>query len=145
MGCIHFDVACAVIERSGRVLAAQRAPGRSRAGAWELPGGKIDIGESAEAAIVREIAEELGCTVRVLEALCTRTHAYPDATVTLFPLRCEIVAGDPVALEHAAIRWVAVEELASLEWSAADVAVVGDYVAHWGGNPLQYCANAPPS
>ncbi|HTO59386.1 MAG TPA: (deoxy)nucleoside triphosphate pyrophosphohydrolase [Pseudomonadales bacterium] len=129
MGLVHLSVACAVIERAGCVLAAQRAPGRPRSGAWELPGGKIDAAESAEAAVVREIGEELGCTVRALERLGRRTHTYTDLTVTLMPIRCEIVAGEPAALEHAAIRWVPIEELASLDWSAADVAVIGDYIA----------------
>ena len=95
---------------------------------WELPGGKIDADESAEAAIVREIAEELGCAVRPLERLRSRTHAYPDLTVTLWPVRCEIVAGEPTAHEHARIRWVTPSDLETLDWSAADVAVVEDYV-----------------
>ena len=124
----HLNVVCALIERDGRVLVAQRAAGRSMAGSWELPGGKIDAGESAEAAIVREIAEELDCTVRPLERLRGRTYAYPDTTVTLVPLRCVIVAGEPTALEHAQIRWVAPGDLAALDWSGADVAVVDDYV-----------------
>jgi len=98
------------------------------AGAWELPGGKIDADESAEAAIVREIAEELGCTVRPLERLRQCTHAYPDLTVTLWPVRCEIVGGEPTALEHAQIRWVQPDDLESLDWSGADVAVVEYYV-----------------
>jgi 8-oxo-dGTP diphosphatase len=123
-----FNVACALIERDGRVLVAQRAEGRSMAGCWELPGGKIDPDESVEAAIVREITEELGCTVRPLERLRSRTHAYPASTVTLIPVRCEIVSGEPAALEHAQIRWVAPADLAALDWSAADVAVVDDYV-----------------
>ena len=124
----HLNVVCALIERDGRVLVAQRAAGRSMAGSWELPGGKIGPDESAEAAVVREITEELGCTVRPLERLRSRTHAYAEQTVTLLPVRCEIVAGEPTALEHAQIRWVAPGDLAGLDWSAADVAVVDDYV-----------------
>ena len=66
--------------------------------------------------------------MRALDALQSRTHAYPDVIVTLIPLRCEIVAGEPMPLEHAQIRWLGVDELASLEWSTADVAVVDDYL-----------------
>jgi 8-oxo-dGTP diphosphatase len=124
----RIRVVCALIERAGCVLAAQRAASQSRPGAWELPGGKIDGDESVATAIVREITEELDCTVRPVEVLRPHTHVYPDVTVTLLPLRCEIVAGDPRPLEHAQIRWVRIDDLASLDWSAADVAVIDDYV-----------------
>jgi 8-oxo-dGTP diphosphatase len=141
----NLTVVCALIERDGCVLAAQRATGQSMAGLWELPGGKVDAGETAEIAIVREIVEELGCTVRPLERLPTRAHAHAEVTITLLPLRCEIVAGEPKALEHAQIRWVARHDLASLDWSAADVAVVADYVKAAGSSAASDFDTTPVS
>lgn len=124
-----LNVVCALIERDGRLLVAQRGAGRSMAGRWELPGGKIDAGESAEQAVVREIVEELGCTVAPIERLSGHTHADTEQTIALLPVRCRIVAGEPAALEHAEIRWVAPADLDRLDWCPADAAVIADYVA----------------
>jgi 8-oxo-dGTP diphosphatase len=124
-----FRVACALIERDGRLLVARRGAGKARAGKWELPGGKIDDSETPSRALVREIAEELGCTVRVLDVLSGTAHAYPDIALELIPIRCEIVSGQPRAIEHAEIRWAGAEELAALEWSDADVPIVRAYVS----------------
>ncbi len=126
---IHVTVVCALIERQGRLLVAQRAVGRTMAGMWEFPGGKIQADETADQAIVREIHEELGCTIRPVRALRAHTHEYPDVTVTLMPYLCDLVEGEPSALEHAQLRWVAESELRDLEWSAADVPILERYLA----------------
>ncbi|MCB1225306.1 MAG: (deoxy)nucleoside triphosphate pyrophosphohydrolase [Verrucomicrobiales bacterium] len=123
-------VVCALLEQEGRVLAALRPAGRALAGYWEFPGGKIEPGESAELALHRELAEELGCQVIVHEPLPPHTHAYAWGSITLHPLRCQLRPDSPAptALEHAALRWVLPVELPSLQWAPADLPVLADYL-----------------
>ena len=122
-------VVCAIIEKNGKVLIAKRAANSSMPNKWELPGGKIQPDESPYAAIIREINEELGCTVNPVKTLKTNTHAYPDFDIDLTPIVCELSVGEPVALEHAEIRWVIASELNQFDWAAADIAIINDYVA----------------
>jgi 8-oxo-dGTP diphosphatase len=112
-----IDVVGAIIERHGLVLCARRGPGRSMAGRWEFPGGKVEAGETHAAALMREIAEELGCEVRVGAAVQTTTVG----PVTLTTYRCRLVGGEPAATEHAELRWLDASELAGLDWAPADV------------------------
>ena len=122
-------VVCALIEQSGRLLVAQRADDKAMGGKWEFPGGKIHPGESEHEAIVREIKEELGCTVLPTDRRFPRTHAYPEFSITLIPIVCEVVEGEPKPLEHAQLRWVGHDELRTLDWAQADVAIVDDLLA----------------
>lgn len=126
---MHVTVVCALIERQDRLLVAKRAPGKSMPGLWEFPGGKIQDGETPEDAIVREIREELGCNVRPIQSLPAHTHAYPELTVTLVPYVCDVIDGEPRALEHAQLRWASKKELRELEWAAADVPILERYLA----------------
>jgi len=126
---MHITVVCALIERQGRLLVAKRAPGKAMAGMWEFPGGKIQHGEMPEDAIVREIREELGCGIRPTRLLAAHTHDYSDLTVTLVPCLCDVIDGEPRALEHAELLWATREELLGLEWTAADVPILERYLA----------------
>jgi 8-oxo-dGTP diphosphatase len=130
----HLQVACAVIERDGRVLAAQRSAAMSLPLTWEFPGGKIHDGESPEECLARELREELGIAVRVLGALPPATHAYPGLTVTLHPRRCALAGGTLTLFEHAAVRWVLPGELGGLDWAAADLPVVASWLAARSGS-----------
>jgi len=122
-----MDVVCAVIrDAGGRVLAARRPPGKAQAGRWEFPGGKIEPPESPEHALVREIREELGCTLVVGAALTPVDHPYPGGVIRLRPFFAEIVDGPPVAHEHSELRWVGREQAATLEWAPADVPVLAE-------------------
>lgn len=114
-------VVAAVLVEGGRVLAAQRAPPRREAGLWELPGGKVDGGESDAAAIVRELREELGVETRAVGLVDSVVHAYVHATIELVAWRVERVTGEPVAREHAALRWLTADELGDVPWAPADV------------------------
>lgn len=125
----HLQVACAVIERDGRYLATQRGPGMTLPLKWEFPGGKIRDGESPEQCLRRELAEELGIEVLVVEALAPTTHRYPGLTVTLHPLRCRPAAGEPTLHEHAAARWLTPAELPALDWAEADLPIVAACLA----------------
>ncbi|MBT0664487.1 (deoxy)nucleoside triphosphate pyrophosphohydrolase [Geobacter pelophilus] len=120
----HIKVACAIIERDGLVLAAQRSAGMSLPLKWEFPGGKLEPGETAEQCLRRELVEEMGVQVRVGEALPSTTHNYQTFTVTLFPFVCTIESGEIVLHEHAAIAWLAPEELLTPDWAEADLPVI---------------------
>jgi 8-oxo-dGTP diphosphatase len=99
------EVAAAVIVRPGEFLLAQRPEGKPYAGYWEFPGGKIEPGEDARAALVREIREELGIEVREPTPWITRRYEYTHATVRLHFFRVAAWDGEPQPLEDQAIRW----------------------------------------
>ncbi|ALC15318.1 ADP-ribose pyrophosphatase YjhB, NUDIX family [Desulfuromonas soudanensis] len=125
----HLHVTCAIIERDGLVLAAQRSAAMSLPLKWEFPGGKIDPGETPEECLRRELVEEMGVRVRVGESLPASTHRYPTFTVTLYPFVCSIEAGEIVLHEHAAVSWLPVGELRTLDWAEADLPVIESYIA----------------
>jgi 8-oxo-dGTP diphosphatase len=125
----HLHVACAIIERDGLVLAAQRSAGMSLPLKWEFPGGKIDGGETAEECLRRELIEELGIQVRVGKSLPANTHRYPTFTVTLQPFICAIKAGAIALHEHAAVAWLPPEKLHALDWAEADLPVIKSYLS----------------
>lgn len=130
----HFRVVCALIERGGLVLAAQRPMGKSQALLWEFPGGKIEEGEAPEAALAREIREELHVEIVVGERLPDAFHDYGKFAITLVPFVASLRdGGEPHAAEHAALRWCAPEELRSLDWAPADVPIVENYLARRRG------------
>lgn len=122
---IMLEVSCAVILRSdGMVLAALRGPAMRLPGLWEFPGGKIEPGESSDAALVREIREELGVTIRARRSLPPVDHQYPDFSIRLYPWICEITDGVPEPVEHAEIRWLDAAALPALDWAPADLPVL---------------------
>jgi 8-oxo-dGTP diphosphatase len=123
----HLHVACAIIERDGRVLATQRSSTMSMPLKWEFPGGKIHKDESAEACLKREVREELDIDVTVGQPLTAVTHHYPALTVTLYPFRCRIIAGTILLHEHAACSWLMPAELHTLDWAEADRPVIDEY------------------
>ncbi len=132
----HIHVACAIIERDGLVLAAQRREGMRMALKWEFPGGKVDPGESPEECIHRELMEELDITVAIDRALEPVTHDYSFFTVTLYPFICRILSGEMVLREHVALRWLPPEDLPSLDWAEADIPLVREYVASRLSRPI---------
>ncbi|MEK3883638.1 (deoxy)nucleoside triphosphate pyrophosphohydrolase [Paenibacillus sp. PL2-23] len=124
LGRKQIHVVGAVIVREGLVLCAQRGAGQSMASLWEFPGGKIEIGETPQDALKREIAEEMRCQIRVGERVEYTAHEYAFGIVHLTTFYCEVLSGEPQLTEHAAMRWLRPEELLSLEWAPADVPAV---------------------
>jgi 8-oxo-dGTP diphosphatase len=119
-------VAAALVDGDGRVLLAQRPPGKAMAGLWEFPGGKVQAGETPEAALVRELHEELGIEIRqsCLAPLTFASHSY-DGFHLLMPLYvCRVWEGAPIAREHQALTWVAPDCLTSYPMPPADVPLV---------------------
>ena len=114
-------VVAALIEQEGRVLVAQRRADQTQPLAWEFPGGKVEPGESPSQALVREIQEELACSIEVGAVVDVVFFAY-DAFDLIMPVyRAMIRAGVPLARQVAAVAWVARAELASLAFTPADV------------------------
>ena len=122
------DVVCAIIEKDGYFLIAQRPAGHPIAGKWEFPGGKIISGEAASEAIQRELFEELGVSVAVHSALTPSFHAYEDLSVPLIPFRCSISKGVPEPLEHSNLAWINGNSAKEYPFAEADIPVLQEYL-----------------
>ena len=133
----NIQVACAIIEHNGRVLAAQRSEFMSLPLKWEFPGGKIDDGENPEECLIRELTEELNINVAVEFLLPPVNHDYTNFSVMLHPFICIIVSGKIILHEHKAIVWLSPQELTSLDWAAADIPVVFAYLENLKRNVFQ--------
>jgi 8-oxo-dGTP diphosphatase len=123
---IVLVVACALVDPDGRVLVAQRPEGKPMAGLWEFPGGKVQPGESPEAALIRELEEELGVSTHAscLAPLTFASHAY-DGFHLLMPLYvCRRWHNEPEGREHQALRWVRPQRLHELAMPAADLPLI---------------------
>ena len=121
----QVHVVGAVIENEqGKVLAALRSPDMTLPNYWEFPGGKIETGETRQEALRREIQEELGCAITVEEAVEDTTYEYEKVIVRLETFVAKIVEGQPVAAEHAELRWIAKDQLHTLEWAPADIPAI---------------------
>lgn len=114
----EIEVVSAAVVCHGRLLAARRTHPADVAGGWELPGGKLDPGETPEQAVVREVREELGCTVESTGTLPGRVPIKPGYVLTVMLTR--LVDGEPMPHEHDAVRWLAPEELDDVSWLPAD-------------------------
>ena len=119
---IQLVVACALIDADRRVLIAQRPEGKQLAGLWEFPGGKLEPGESPEAALIRELEEELGISTQTacLAPLSFASHSY-ESFHLLMPLYvCRKWQGVPQAREHAALKWARPQQLRDYPMPPAD-------------------------
>ncbi|MDO4759085.1 MAG: (deoxy)nucleoside triphosphate pyrophosphohydrolase [Rikenellaceae bacterium] len=114
-----IEVVAAILQREDSYFATQRGYGAME-GMWEFPGGKIEPGEHPEAALHRELQEELGIEIAIEEHLCTTDYDYPDFHLTLRCYLCRIAAGKIELREHKAARWLRAEELDEVAWLPAD-------------------------
>lgn len=117
------QVVCAIIMRDDRIMLAQRPPDKKLGGLWEFPGGKVEPDEAADAALHRELHEELGCAVRITRGLSSFVHAYSWGSIELIPFLCELTADspEPHPHEHTAIAWVERDQLSAYDLAPADV------------------------
>lgn len=120
----HYHVAVAAILKRGRILIGRRRPEGLLGGLWELPGGKIHPGESAPAAAVREVREELGIEVRALRELVTVRHAYSHFRVTIHAFACRHVAGRARPIGCDKCRWVGLADLGPYPFPAATLKIL---------------------
>ncbi len=109
----------AAILADGRVLAARRTTPPEAAGRWEFPGGKVESGETPEQALVREVVEELGCTIAVDGWLGGRVPIGEKYVLTVAVAR--LVEGEPTPHEHDQVRWLAADELDDVDWLEPDL------------------------
>ncbi|WP_430389385.1 (deoxy)nucleoside triphosphate pyrophosphohydrolase [Blastomonas fulva] len=131
-------VAALLVDGGGRLLVQQRPPGKMMAGLWEFPGGKIEPGETPEAALARELGEELGIQVAVadLVPLTFASDALGTRHLILLLYRCDSWIGEPEPLHASAIRWVTVDDLRALDMPPADLPLLGaieQSLRHGGG------------
>jgi 8-oxo-dGTP diphosphatase len=126
----NIEVVAAIIVQNGLVFAAQRQPKGEVGLKWEFPGGKIEPDETAEAALVRELEEELGIQVAVNTFLMTVSHQYETFYLTMHCYLASIMVGSITLHEHLDSRWLSLDELDSVDWAPADVAVVEHLKIH---------------
>lgn len=119
----QIEVVAAIIHADGAYLATQRGYGEFE-GMWEFPGGKIERGELPEAALKREIQEELGVDINVERLLCTVDYDYPSFHLTMHCYLCTVGQGVVELREHKAACWLTADQLDSVKWLPADVGVI---------------------
>jgi 8-oxo-dGTP diphosphatase len=119
-------VACALIDADGRVLIAQRPPQKVMGGLWEFPGGKIEAGETPEATLIRELAEELGIAVKeaCLAPFTFASHAYREFHLLMPLYVCRRWEGTPLPREHTALKWVRPKDLTQWPMPPADLPLI---------------------
>lgn len=114
------DVVAALIWENGKFLACQRPAHKARGLLWEFVGGKVEMGETPEQALIRECREELAVTIAVQDVFMEVIHEYPDLTVRLILFNARIDEGTPQMLEHNDIRWVKPDQIDEMEFCPAD-------------------------
>ena len=120
----RIEVVGAVLVKDDRIFAAKRGPGKSMAGLWEFPGGKIEPGETPQIALARELREELGVDVVVGEFLVSATHDLGTSVIELSTYMGQIASGTLTLTEHVKSRWLTRSELNELDWAPADIPTV---------------------
>ncbi len=114
-----IKVAAAIIMDGEKIFATQRGYGEFKDG-WEFPGGKVEVGETPENALVREIKEELDTEIEIIELFDTVEHDYPEFHLSMDCFICKLKCGDLILKEHEAAKWLTKETLDSVDWLPAD-------------------------
>ncbi len=125
-------VTCAVIENDGKVLCAQRSESMHLPLKWEFPGGKVEDGEDPEDCLKREIIEELGIEISIIERLPSTIHRYPGRiSFELIPFRCRLVGGELYIREHRQVKWLEKSELREMDWAEADIPILDHFLNNY--------------
>lgn len=125
-----INVAAAVIVESGRILAARRRPGLHLEGFWEFPGGKIELGETPQQCLMRELCEEFGVSCRIGRYLGQSVYDYGEKRVCLVAYLVQIVDGALLPVDHDQILWLSPLDPPSLSWAPADVPLLAMAIDH---------------
>lgn len=120
----NIHVVGAVIIKDGKILCAQRGPGKTLPFKWEFPGGKIEQNETPQEALQREIQEEMHCNISIGEKVEHTVYEYDFGIVHLTTYICELIEGEPILTEHVDIKWLEPNQLASLDWAPADIPAI---------------------
>ncbi len=126
------EVVAALIWNGDKFMICQRPAHKARGLLWEFVGGKVEPGETGQAALIRECREELGVTVTVNEVFMDVLHEYPDLLVHLTLYHAGIAEGTPKKLEHNDIRWITVHEIDAYEFCPADRDILAALKLHCG-------------
>jgi 8-oxo-dGTP diphosphatase len=116
-----ITVTAAIIQRENRIFAARRKAGKHLEGMWEFPGGKLESGESPEACLARELAEEFGIETQVGRFLGESVHDYGEKIIRLVAYHVTHVSGEFRLTDHDELRWLTRAELDEVEWAPADI------------------------
>lgn len=122
----QVKVSAAVIINNNKILCVQRGANKFEyiSNKFEFPGGKIEVGELPSGTVIREIYEELKMTISVEKEFLTVVHEYPDFKIQMHSFICSTPTRDLELSEHIACKWLAVNELNTLDWAAADIPIV---------------------
>lgn len=121
----HIEVVAAIIIEDGKLFTTQRGYGPFKDG-WEFPGGKMEVGETREQALERELREELAIKTKAEKFIKTIEYDYPEFHLTMHCFLTRILEGTPKLLEHENAKWVTKEEIDSVAWLPADLEVIED-------------------
>ena len=135
------QVVAALIWSGEKFMICQRPAHKARGLLWEFVGGKVEPGETKEAALIRECREELAVTVSVGGVFLEVTHSYPDLTIHLTLFHASIAEGTPQKLEHNDIRWITVDEIPQYEFCPADQVILAKLME--SGGCLLYTSPSP--
>ncbi len=124
-----IEVTAAIIEKNALVLAARRKEGAHLAGLWEFPGGKIEIGETPEGCLHRELMEEFQIDTKVGEFVGESIFDYGTKVIRLLAYKVEHISGDFQLIDHDKLCWLALDELTTVQWAPADIPLVEQYKA----------------
>ena len=119
-----IEVVAALIWQDGKFMICQRPQNKARGLLWEFVGGKVEVGETKEEALVRECREELSITLSVGDKFFDVTHTYPDLTVHLTVFNATISEGVPQMIEHNDIKWITPDEIGKYDFCPADVEIL---------------------
>lgn len=119
-----IEVVAAIIKHGDKIFTTQRGYGEFKDG-WEFPGGKMELGETREEALKREIREELDTRINIDEFVQTIEYDYPSFHLTIHCYLCSVISGELTLLEHEAAKWLSVDEIETVEWLPADEELLG--------------------
>ncbi len=125
-----IKVACAIIEKNGNILVAQRSEKMDNSLKWEFPGGKVEDGEDLIQCIKREIQEELGIDINIIRSLNVSPFDKPDRIIELYPFVCEYADGEITLLEHKEVIWHKPENLHLVDFAESDIPILHDYLIY---------------
>jgi mutator protein MutT len=123
----QIDVTAAIIVKDKKVFSARRKAGSHLAGFWEFPGGKLEAGETPEQCLARELHEEFQIVTRIGAYVGESIYDYGTKAVRLMAYQVDHLSGEFELIDHDEIRWLALDELDSVEWAPADIPLVDQY------------------
>jgi 8-oxo-dGTP diphosphatase len=121
---VMIDVVCGIIFKSGKVFIARRRPDKSLGGYWEFPGGKIELEETNEEGLKRELREELGMEVEVTTFIAENEHEYDTFKIRLIAYHCKFQSATMNMTDHDAFEWVSIQDLEHYRLAPADIPLI---------------------